>query len=176
MPRLYPCLERNIVFHVVEVAALLRRGGLRRRRRPRLAAVAAAPHLSRLPARLAAALAPSQHLHGVAADFGAVAVLAGLLVLPLARAQAALDVHLRAFLEVLAGDFRQAAEEGNAVPLGLLLHLAARLVLPAVGGGDADVGDRLAAGQIAGLGVCAEVADNDHLVHRCHLYVSLIGV
>src|SRR5438552_17771744 len=85
--------ERNIVFHVVELAGRLLRGrlglgglalgGLRLGARAR-----------RL-ARLAGAGARPQHLHDVAADLGRVAVLP-LLVLPLARAQAALDVDLRA--------------------------------------------------------------------------------
>src|SRR5262245_51880007 len=99
MPPLYLCLERNIVFHVVELAGrLLGRGGLGGRGRS-LSALAA--HFSRLGARLAAAFAPAEHLHYVAADLGAVAILP-FLVLPLARAQAALDVDLRALLQVLA--------------------------------------------------------------------------
>src|SRR6266850_7438295 len=123
-------LERNIVFHVVELAGGLLRGrlGLRRLALGGLGLGA----LARGLARLAGAGARPQHLHDVAANLGAVAVLP-LLVLPLARAQAALDVDLRALLQVLAGDLGQAAEKGDAVPLGGLLHLAARLVLPAVG-------------------------------------------
>src|SRR5207253_1620455 len=74
------------------------------------------------------ALARPQHLHGVGDDLGGVLVRA-VLVLPLARLQAALDVDLRALLEVFARDLRELAEEGHAVPLGLLLLLA-RLVLP----------------------------------------------
>src|SRR5687767_851117 len=113
--------ERNVVFHVVELPRrLLRRrrlrlggAGLRRRRRARLA----------LAARLAAALAPAEHLHHVGADFRRVAVLA-VLVLPLARAQAPFHVHLRALLEVLSVDGGEAPEEGDAMPLGRLLHLA----------------------------------------------------
>src|SRR5438094_8109949 len=129
--------ERNIVFHVVELAGRLLRGGLG------LADLAlgglalgglglgALPRgLARL-ARLAGAGARAQHLHDVAADLGRVAVLP-FLVLPLARAQASLDVDLGALLQVLARDLRQAPEKGDAVPLGRLLHLAARLVLPAV--------------------------------------------
>src|SRR5258706_169039 len=51
---------------------------------------------------------------------------------------------------------------------GLGLLLAARLVLPRIGGGDADVGHRLAARQIARFRIPAEVADDDHFVYRCH--------
>src|SRR4029079_11672695 len=97
-------------------------------------------------------------LHGVARDRGGIGVLAGFLVLPLARAQAAFDVDLGALLEVLARDLREPSEKGDAMPLGRLLHLAAGLVLPLVGGGDADVGDGFARGQIARLRVATEVS------------------
>src|SRR5260221_12706790 len=65
--------ERNIVFHVVELARLLRRRRARRWR-PRTAFGCAA----RLAAlgqrtRLAAAFAPAEHLHDVGADLGRVA-------------------------------------------------------------------------------------------------------
>src|SRR6267142_3086374 len=133
-------LERNIVFHVVELAGgLLRvRLGLRGLALGGLGLGA----LARGLARLAGAGARAQHLHDVAANLGAVAVLP-LLVLPLARAQASLDVDLRALLQVLARDLGQAAEKGDAVPLGRLLHLAARLVLPAIGRRDADISHRV---------------------------------
>src|SRR5882672_5726134 len=163
--------ERNIVFHVVELAGGLLRarlglGGLA------LGGLALGGlglgALARGLARLAGAGARPQHLHDVAANLGAVAVLP-LLVLPLARAQAALDVDLRALLQVLAGDLGQAAEKGDAVPLGRLLHLAARLVLPAIGRRDADISHRVAAWRVAGLRVGAQIADDDDLVHRCHV-------
>src|SRR3972149_6839429 len=118
-------------------------------------------------ARLARARSRTEHLHHVGADFGGVAVLT-LLVLPLAGAQAALDVDLRALLQVFARDLGQPAEERDAMPLGGFLLLAGRLVLPRVGGGDADVGDRLAAWQIARLRIPSEIAYDDHLVDRCH--------
>src|SRR5688500_5007209 len=139
--------KRNVVLHVVELA----RGLLGGRGR---ASLALALRFGPLLARLAAALATSEHLHRVRADLGAVAVLA-LLVLPLAGAQAAFDVDLRAFLQVFARDLRQTPEEGDAMPLGRLLHLTARLVLPLVGSLDADVGDRIAARRVAGLRVRA---------------------
>src|SRR5882672_6427874 len=119
-------------------------------------------------ASLAAAFAPAEHLHHVGADLGAIAVLA-VLVLALARAQLALDVDLRALLQVLAGDLGEAAEEGDAMPLGGFLLLAARLVLPRVGRRDANVGDGVTARQIFGFRVGAEIADDDDLVHRCHI-------
>src|SRR5688572_5663115 len=84
--------ERNIVLHVLQAA-----GGLLRRR------LGLAPwRRCALGARFrrAAALARTQHLHGVAADLGRVVRLPVLVVL--ARAQAALDVDLRALFQVLA--------------------------------------------------------------------------
>src|SRR5229473_6277285 len=135
MPASPPSSERNIVFHVVELAGGLLRGRLGLRclalRGLALGGLGLGA-LARGLARLAGAGARPQHLHDVAANLGAVAVLP-LLVLPLARAQASLDVDLRALLQVLARDLRQAPEKGDAVPLGRLLHLAARLVLPAIG-------------------------------------------
>src|SRR2546427_2906083 len=117
--------ERNIVFHVVELAGGLLGGRLG------LAGLALGGlglgglGLRALPrglARLAGAGARPQHLHDVAADLGRGAVLP-LLVLPLARAQASLDVDLRALLQVLARDLRQAPEKGDAAPPGRLFPL-----------------------------------------------------
>src|SRR5262249_37405184 len=109
--------------------------------------------------------APSpQHLHLVADNLGRIALVA-LLILPLASAQTALNVDLRALAQVLGGDLGQPAEERHAVPFGTLLLLAALLVAPALAGGDAQVGDGRARGHGAGLGVGAEIADQDHFVH-----------
>src|SRR5712692_5359309 len=103
MPARPPSSERNIGFHVVELAGGLLRvrlglGGLA------LGGLGLGA-LARGLARLAGAGARPQHLHDVAANLGAVAVLP-LLVLPLARAQTSLDVDLRALLQVLARDLR----------------------------------------------------------------------
>ncbi|MNL63469.1 hypothetical protein D3C87_1876090 [compost metagenome] len=54
------------------------------------------------------------------------------------------------------------------MPFGGLLHLAALLVLVAIGGRQADIGHGVAAGQVAGFRVCAEVADENDFVDRCH--------
>ncbi len=109
-------------------------------------------------ARLAthATATTAQHLHVVADDLGGVTVVA-LLILPLARAQTALDVDLRALAQVLARDFGQAAEEGDAVPLGLLLHLTGLLVLPALAGSD------------------AQIAFKDLMIHRILQFTLLIA-
>src|SRR3990170_3433614 len=80
-----------------------------------------------------AAAAAVEHLHFVGDDFGGVAVVA-LLVLPLARAQRAFDVHLRTLLEVFAGDLAETAEHGDVVPLGALFVLPRLLVFPVLAG------------------------------------------
>src|SRR5688500_3490277 len=99
--------ERDVVLHVVELAALFRRRG-------------SAPRLGRpLPARLPAPFARTrsrarpEHLHPVADDLGRV-TLDAVLVLVLARADPALDVDLRPFLQVFAGDLGQPPEERDA--------------------------------------------------------------
>src|SRR6266850_7506005 len=96
--------ERNVVLHVVELARRLLR---RRSARSRASALGG---LHRFGPRLAATGARAEHLHGVGDDLGRVAVLA-FLVLPLPRAQAALDVDLRAFLQVFPGDLGEAPAE-----------------------------------------------------------------
>src|SRR5581483_5919663 len=155
-------LERDVVVQVVELAAGLLRA-LRCARGGRLLRLA---HLL-ARAGVAHALAAAEHLHAVGDDLGGGALLP-LLVLPLARAEAPFDVDLRALLQVLARDLREPAEEHHAVPLGALLLLAARLVLPRVGGRHRDVADRPALGVVAGLGVAAQIAHQDDLVDRCH--------
>src|SRR5438132_12091305 len=127
-------LERDVVLEIVELARAGLRGRLGRRAlgRPGLA-------LRRLALRggaAAHALARAEHLHLVGDDLRHVLVLP-VLVLPLARLQAALDVDLAALLQVLAGDLGELAEERDAVPLRLLLRLAV-LVLPLLSGRDRD--------------------------------------
>src|ERR1700683_1416828 len=64
--------------------------------------------------------APPRHLHLVGTDLGGVAI-AAFLVLPLARAQSALNIDLRAFAQVLGGDLAQPSEQCHVVPLGAFL-------------------------------------------------------
>ena len=138
-------LKRNIVLEVVELARRLGAPAAgwwpaaagRRPRRRRRTIVHLCPHVGAhvWPAHAAAR---AEHLHAISNDLGGV-LLVTILVLPLARLQAAFDVDLAALLEILAGDLGQAPEEGHAMPLGALL-LRAGFVLPLVGGGDADVG------------------------------------
>src|SRR6266403_434811 len=135
-------------------------------RRSAAATRPAAGRALRPGARGSAAARPTptpEHLQVVADDLGRVA-LVPLLVLPLTRAQASLDVHLRALAQVLAGDFCQAPEERDAVPFGPLLLLTGLLVAPALAGGDAQVGHGRAGGHGAGLGIGSQVANENHFV------------
>src|SRR6185369_17419902 len=115
--------KRNVVLHVVELPAFLRRRCAAFRLGWRFAAWFAPPF------RRTRASARPEHLHPVADDLGRVALVA-VLVLVFPRANAALDVDLRALLQIFARDFGEPAEERDAVPLGRFLHLAARLVFP----------------------------------------------
>src|SRR5579885_3422356 len=125
-------LERNVVVEVFPFAAAsptaAARTGVIRHRLARRAARGSAT--GRRATRSATAPA-AEHLHLVADDLRGIALVA-LLVLPLAGAQAALNIDLRSLAQVLAGDLRQPAKKGDAVPLGALLLLAALLVTPAL--------------------------------------------
>src|SRR5262249_19442483 len=93
-----------------------------------------------------------------------------ILVGPLARLQLALEIDLRALLQILLGDAAETlAEDHHPVPLGLLLALAGVLVAPVLRRRHAQVDDRPAVLGTAHLRVCAEIADQDHLVDAaCH--------
>ena len=56
-------------------------------------------------------------------DFGHVLLLVGLLVIPGASLQAALDVDLIALLQVFTGDLRQTLPEHDVVPFRAVLPL-----------------------------------------------------
>src|SRR6202030_4460576 len=74
-------------------------------------------------------------------DFGFVFLLASFFVVPGTGAQAAFDVALAAFLEILSDDLGQALKRRDVVPLGAILPLAL-FVLEAVVGGQCELGDR----------------------------------
>src|SRR5690606_31863465 len=120
-------------------------------------------------------LAPAaEHLHLVGDDVGEVfldAVLPGELVV----ADRTFDVDLPALLQVLAGDLAELAEQLDPVPLGALLGIAVA-VLAHAGGGQAERGHGHAALGVLGLGIVAEVADEDHLVYAtCHEFGPVVS-
>ena len=121
--------EQNGIFEVREPAGLPLRLPLGVGRRALLGLLRALAFLL-----LTVTLAP-KHLHFVRVDLGRESVLP-VLVLPLAGFQLALKIDLRSLFEILAGDFRELAEEDNAVPFSRLALFPRSLVLPRFGGGD----------------------------------------
>src|SRR5262245_6818022 len=155
-------LARDLVVELPVEGTRLAAGARKRARTPKIAvalvALAHAVALAVEHGELAAILL--QH------DFGRVAILAGL-VLPFARLKLALDVNLRALLQILLGDAREVlVEDHHAVPLGLLAPLAGRLVAPVFAGGQPQIDDRPPILGLADFRVGAEIADENDLVDR----------
>ena len=153
-------LERDFVVELlVEGAA----ASTAKRARASEISAGSAGRLARLAA---AALAAVEHgelrVEALQHHFGRVAVLAGL-VLPFPRLQLALDVDLRALLQILLGHAAERlAEDDHAVPLGALLALAARLVAPAFARRHAQIDDGAAILRVTDFGIGSEVAyEND---------------
>src|SRR5690606_3363903 len=142
-----PFLGRSERDVVVEI---LRRGGRRARRLLG-------------PRRGARARTAAEHLHVVGDDLRGPPVVA-VPVLPLAGAQPPLDVHLRALAQVFRRDLGKPAEHRDVVPLRALLLLARLPILPGLGGGDAQVRDGGAARHVAGLGIGAQVTDQNDFI------------
>ena len=90
-----------------------------------------------------------------------------LLVLILARAQAAFDVDRIALADVLADDLGEAAESGDAVPLRFRLSLTG-LVSPLSRRCDREGGDDEVS--LANLGILTDVAEDDYLVYGCRCF------
>src|SRR5690606_34906717 len=96
-------------------------------------------------------------------DLGGVALVA-VLVFPGARLDAPLDVGLAPLAQVLATQLAELSPGDDAVPLGALLLLPA-LVGPALARRQTELAHRVAARDVAQLGIGAEVSDQDDLVH-----------
>src|SRR5580700_605848 len=120
--------ERNLVVHIAAAHRSGHGSSARRRRdlagRARRAEIAAAGFV-----HVAGAIEQGQFAAKVLQhDFGGIAVLTGL-ILPFARLQRALDVNLRALLEILLGDPAQVfIEDNDAMPFGFFAPLAGTLV------------------------------------------------
>src|SRR6185312_3278190 len=97
------------------------------------------------------------------------------LIRPLAGLQRPFDVELGALLHILFDDLAQRfAKYNDAMPLGLFLALAGRLVTPRLARRQAQVGDRPTVLRAANFRVLADVADQNDLIDRtCHSLVSL---
>ncbi|SPP95351.1 protein of unknown function [Bradyrhizobium vignae] len=97
-------------------------------------------------------------------DLGRV-LLDAALVRPFAGLQRALDVNLRALLQVLLGDLAEPfIEDHDAMPFGLFLALAGVLVAPGLRGGDAQIRDRPPVLGAADFRILAEISNQNDLV------------
>src|SRR6516164_4506183 len=114
----------------------------------------------------AAACAAAAEAHVLRDDLGAPALVA-FLVLPLPRAQRALDEHGAALRQVLLREVGLLAEQHDRMPLGLVLPTTVA-VRTALVGGDAQVRDRGAALRVPHLGILAEVAQQDDAIEAAH--------
>src|ERR1700722_16361775 len=163
--------EWNVVVEVLFASRRRRRRRLiifvpRRRTAPG-ATIRAAAHASGAAraARTSRAARPAaQHLHVVRNDLGGKPIIS-LLVLPFSGSQFTLDEQLGTLAQIFGGNFAQTPEQRDAVPFGAFLLRTRRLILPRLAGGDSDVRDCRAARHGAGFRVCAEVADQNHLVY-----------
>src|SRR3954468_17142153 len=120
------------------------------------------------PAAREAAAAPAagvvtaaEELDRLGDDVDRGAVLAGVLVLPLAPLQAAVDGDRAALGQVPRAVLALGAPDRDVEVVGLVLPLAGRVVLAPRVDGDAQLADGHAAGQRAQLGVEGEVAGQD---------------
>ena len=110
----------------------------------------------------AVVIPPAQHFHFVG-DNVVCGTLDTVFALIFSALDAALQINLAAFAQVLAGDFGQTAVHGDVVPFGTLYALAVAVV-PSFAGGDAEIADGLAVGHVADFGVATETADKDDFV------------
>jgi len=92
-------------------------------------------------------IAPAQHFHFVDDDVVCRAFDA-VFALVFTALDAAFQIYLAAFFQVLPSDFSKAAIHGNVMPFNSLLTLPA-LVFPAFTRGDAEITDSLAVWHIA---------------------------
>ena len=82
--------------------------------------------------------------------------------------QFAFDIDLAAFAAILARNFSDLAEQADPVPLGFFDLLVRLLVRPAFAGGQAQVGYRIAVGQVANFRVLPASANQDDFVYAAH--------
>src|SRR3546814_11987648 len=84
-----------------------------------------------------------------------------------ARVLGTFDVDLCTLLGIVAHDVDETfAEHRDAVPFRVLAGFTGRTVFPALRSGDAKACDlAIAFAQRANFGICAEIADEDNLVH-----------
>src|SRR6185312_2834446 len=97
-------------------------------------------------------------------DFSAIFLFAALLIFPTRGLQAAFNVELGTFLDVLANDFSQPLPGDNVMPFGAVLPFAAFVFVSFVGR-QAELGHGNAAGRVFHLRVFAQIAHQNHFVN-----------
>src|SRR5579875_3028271 len=107
---------------------------------------------------------------------GGIFVLAGL-VSPFAGLQRALHVDFAALVQILLGQLAEPlVEDHHPVPFGAFPALTALPVVPAFAGGHGKLHDFRAVLGGAHLGVTAQIADENHLIHcSCHHMLTRLG-
>src|SRR5262245_32203021 len=108
-------------------------------------------------------------IEGLQHYFGGILVLARL-VLPFARLQGALEIDLRALLQIFLSDPAQAfVEDRNAMPFDLFTRFSSAFVGPFLRRRHVQVGNRPTVPRVADFRILAEIGDEDHLVHAAHV-------
>lgn len=99
----------------------------------------------------AVVVAAAEHFHFVGDDV-VCGTFDAVFALVFTALDAAFQIHLAAFFQVLSGDFGEAAVHGDVVPLGTLYALTVAVV-PCFAGGDAEIADGFAVGHVTDFGV-----------------------
>ena len=81
-----------------------------------------------------------------------------------ARLNAAFNIHLAAFFQILACNLSQTAVHGDVVPFGALLALTIA-VFPLFTGSDAEIGHGFTVGQVTHFWVTPQTTDQNHFIH-----------
>src|SRR3954466_8327596 len=116
---------------------------------------------------LRCALPGTEELDGVGDDIDRLA-LVPVLVLPLAPLEAAVDGHGAALLEILGAVLALGSPDGDVEVVGLVLPLAALVVLAAGVAGHAHAAHGRASGGVPELGIPSEIpGDHDHVYVAC---------
>ena len=123
-----------------------------------------AGRLAASAAATAAAFA-AEHLHPLADDAELVILLA--VLFPAVELQPPFDQNRRALAEIFTGNFGGSAPERHVDKRRFLDPFAVGVLAPVVDG-QADFGDRHAAGDVSQLRIARQVADQDHSIEAGH--------
>src|SRR5258708_7432045 len=115
-----------------------------------------------------------QHDQILSNDFRAIFLFAALLIIPAGGLKAAFDVDLRAFLDVLADDFRQPLPGHDVVPFGAILPFASFVLEPFVGR-EAKLCNRGSAGCEFDIRVYANISNQNYLIYTFRHFATPLG-